>query len=196
MAMVSQQRDEKRYGPNGKNVRALLQRLVQIEWFSALERPQGQRESEDVMRSWMRQLGVEPECTFVWMTKGQLSSFIEEMRLADSRLWSPLAHIPTKLRDQAEHVGRSDILAQLADTVPAILFHSAFDGAFRELEPCGLHMVKIAIGFVLYVGGLACAWEALADLEGWETNPFLPLVDVFARGHWPLGWFGDHVYVI
>lgn len=46
MVMVSQQRDEKRYGPNGKNVRALLQRLVQIEWFSALERSQGQRESE------------------------------------------------------------------------------------------------------------------------------------------------------
>lgn len=201
MATAYMQRDESqhdvtRYGPNGRNVVGLLHRLSNIDWFSGLESPRGRKESEDLIRSWVRQFGMEPEWALVWVTREQLSSFIEKMEVAESHLWPQLARIPAKIRDQAEQAGRTAIMAQLAETVPGMLFHSAFDGAFQALAPCGMRVVQTAIGFVLYIGGLACAWEALGDLEAWETNLFLPLVEVFAHGHWPLGWFGDQFYLI
>lgn len=190
------QYDETRYGPNCRNVVGLLCRLMNIDWFSELESPRGRREAEDLIRSWVRLFGIEPECAVVWVTREQLSSFIEKMQVAESPLWPELARIPASIRGQAEQAGRMAIIAQLAETVPGMLFHSAFDGAFQALAPCGMRVVQTAIGCVLYIGGLACAWEALADLEGWETNPFLPLVEVFAHGHWPLGWFGHQFYLI
>ncbi|MED4752507.1 hypothetical protein [Brevibacillus choshinensis] len=55
--------------------------------------------------------------------------------------------------------------------------------------------VKTVIGSILYVCGLACAWELITDIDGWTMNPFLPLIDVIEQGHWMIGYF-DHQFPV
>lgn len=187
--------DESGYGPNGQHIVQLMTRLSRVEWFSALGKPSGRGKAETAFEEFAHRLGI-GEYQLVWRTKDQLPSSLEEMNLEESPLWSRLTGIPRQIRDQAEEMGRQSALSHTVENVPEMLFHRAFDGAFRELEAYGERFVQVAVGSVMYIFGLACAWETLADAKSWETNPFISLIDVFEAGHWPVGVAGDQVYMI
>ncbi|MGD8191468.1 hypothetical protein ACQCN2_15915 [Brevibacillus ginsengisoli] len=195
MVTATHSSDAQVYGPNGEKVVSLITRLTQMEWFQAVGKQSGQSEAEQAIRECTDLLGIDGY-QVLWMTKKELPAFIEGMRLEQSPIWSHISNIPRKIREKAEETGRLDVLSYTIDHVPELLFHSSFQGIFREFEEFGASMVKTAVGFVLYLFGLACAWETLADLEGFESNPFMPLVEVFESGHWPLGMANETFYVL
>ncbi len=195
MAAVMNISNEVIYGPNGESVAQLMTRLSNINWFSALGKQSRQGETEKAIHEFTRCFNIH-EYEIRWIMKEQLSAFLEGMKLEESALWVRLQQIPDQIKNQAAQVGRLDALLHLADEVPANIFHYCFDGVFRELGEYGSSMVETAVCFMMYIGGLACAWEMIADIEGWETNPFLPLIDVLEHGHWPLGLIGKQYYVI
>ncbi|GAB7386404.1 hypothetical protein BSNK01_02390 [Bacillaceae bacterium] len=188
--------DVKDYGPNEKNVLNLLNRLTNIDWFAACEKQRNQEEIRGAFAEFINRIGMQDRFELTWLTKRQLASFYTEKKLDESPIWPHLAPIPDKIKKEAEKAGRLAILDELTDRVPEMLFHGSYDGAFREFAKEGIQLVQTAVGAAMYLGGLACAWEVLADREGWQTNPFLPLVDVFERGHWPLGVYDGKFYVI
>jgi hypothetical protein len=183
------------YGPNGESVAQLMTRLSNINWFSALGKQVRQEETEKAIKDFVHGFDID-KYDIKWITKDQLPSFLGEMKLEDTPLWPQLQQIPDQIKNQAAQVGRLDDLLYLADEVPVNIFHYCFDGVFHELREYGSPLVETAVCFMMYIGGLACAWEMIADIEGWEINPFLPLIDVLEYGHWPLGLFGHHFYVI
>jgi|GEM_PF-1847503 len=175
-------------------VRRLLDRFVNIDWLSSL----GRRGDEQIDRSLhqfadffgLRHVKVK------WLAEQELRSSIESIRLEEDGIWQALRHIPDQFKRQAEQAGRLEALLALADEVPSVIFQHSFDRLFAVLRPYGDGVVTTAVGYMMYIGGMACAWELLSDLEGWETNPFHFLIFVLEHGHWPLGVVNGQFVVI
>ncbi|ADU93898.1 MULTISPECIES: hypothetical protein [Geobacillus] len=163
----------------------LLDRLEAVNWLSSFG-GQGDDQVEQALHKFVHFFGLDG-IGIRWLQKNELVSFIEEIRLENDDSWRVLRHIPEQLRQQTEQTGRSRLLSAIADEVPAVIFQHSFDAIFEVLRPYGNKVVTTAVGYMMYIGGMACAWEVLSDLEGWKENPFLYLVSVLESGHWPLG---------
>lgn len=183
------------YGPAEQRVQNLMTRISAIEWFSSAGRSKERESTEQAMWEYTRGFGLE-EIQIQWLEKDQLPAFFADRRLESSPLWLQIHEVPLQIRAKAEETGRLFYLSNLADRVPEKLFHLSFDGAFREFGSQGSTIVKWAVGAVMYVVGLACAWEMLADQDGWHNNPYEVYLQVFGAGHWPLGLFDGVFYAI
>jgi hypothetical protein len=173
---------------------SLLDRLANIDWLSLIGK-QGDGQVEQALRQFADFFGVR-HVEVKWLAEQELLSSIETIRLEEEDIWKVLRHIPDKLKQQAEQAGRLEALLALADEVPSMIFHNCFDNIFTALKTYGNNVVTTAVGYMMYIGGMACAWELLSDLEGWETNPFLFLIYVLECGHWPLGIMNHQFIVI
>lgn len=196
MATVPQTSGETRYGPNGGRVEDLAKRAAQIQWFSSVGKKEGREETEEAVRRFVRAIGGPEEYVLNWMIKDQLEIFLLNMTMSKSPLWEKLEPIPQKMKEKAEQTGRSAILPQVCDEVSAHLYSGLYDAAFREFGNRGNTVIQFAVGAALYIAGLACAWEVLADLDGWGENPFLPLIEVLERGHLPVGLYDGQFYIL
>ncbi|RNB89685.1 hypothetical protein EDM56_10930 [Brevibacillus fluminis] len=182
------------FGVNGEKVVSLLNRLAEIEWFSAVGKAIDQESTERAVLECSRLLGIEGD-PVQWLGREQVSSFLDDMRLEQSPLWMKIESVPRKIKEKAEGAGRLDALNHVIDYVPEFLFHHSFKGAFHAFETDGMRVVQVAVGATMYLFGVACAWETLSDLPGWETNPYLPLLEAFAAGHWPLGFYHNQFMI-
>lgn len=183
------------YGPNGKNVAALVERISKITFYRALGDQTSQASVESSVQSFIHDLDAEcPQV--VTLTKEQLSSFLESMRLEASPLWEELQQIPIRIAQKLEETNRSELFSLANDVIPEQVFHDAYDGSFNQLESVGRTAISLCTGAAMYITGLAVAWELLADLPGWEKNPFLALIEVLEQGHLPLGLYDNQFYVI
>lgn len=194
MAVAPTIQEEKGYGPNGSNVAQLVSRLSKADWFSSAGTQNGRVEVEKAIRTFAGHFFIEND-QIEWMSTDQLVNVYNGMSLTQSPMWVQVERIPKMIRSKMEELGRLEHLAFATETVPEILYHSSFDGVFREFGKYGASLVKTVVGSILYICGLACAWELIADVEGWTTNPFLPLIDVIEQGHWIIGYF-DHQFLV
>lgn len=183
------------YGPNTDNVVVLMTRMSQTDWFSTGGSSTGRAAAEQALRESTNRFGID-EYRIQWLGKDQLPSYLEGMRLETSPLWQRIHDLPDRIREKAEEIGRLPNLSALVERIPEQLFHQSFDGAFREFGSQGTAIVQTAVCTVMYLLGLACAWEMLADVDGWGTNPYEPFLQVFETGHWPLGLFDGVFYLI
>ncbi|OQP03874.1 hypothetical protein B1690_17030 [Geobacillus sp. 46C-IIa] len=181
-------------GTENAAVHCLLDRFVNIDWLSSLGR-QGDEQVEQPLRQFADFFGVR-HVEVKWLAEQELRSSIEAIRLEEDSIWQALRHVPDQFKHQAEQAGRLEALLALADEVSSVIFQHSFDQLFAVLRPYGDNVVTTAVGYMMYIGGMACAWELLSDLKGWETNPFHFLIAVLERGHWPLGVVNDQLVVI
>ncbi|WP_044737184.1 hypothetical protein [Geobacillus kaustophilus] len=175
-------------------IHCLLERFAAIDWLFSLGQ-QGDEQVEQALRQFADFFGIR-HLDIRWLAKEELASFVEAICLEEDNIWQELRHVPERLKQQAEQAGKLEALLAIADEAPAVIFQHSFDPIFAALSPYGDHIVATAVGYMMYIGGMACAWELLSDLEGWETNPFLFLVSVVERGHWPLGGGNGQFVVI
>ncbi|NUK29457.1 hypothetical protein HT574_04880 [Parageobacillus sp. VR-IP] len=180
--------------PNDERVNRLLQRLSKVNWLSSFAE-KSDEQVEQAMKEFAHYFGLE-HCEIKWIAEDELPSFLEEMKLEDNDVWLKLQQVPEKIKHQAEQAGRLDALLTLADEVPALIFHHCFDKLFALLGRYGSSVVTTAVCYMMYIGGMACAWELVSDIQGCETNPFLSLIAVLEQGHWPLGVTGNQFFVI
>ncbi|MGG1559238.1 hypothetical protein [Geobacillus thermoleovorans] len=181
-------------GTEAAAVRRLLDRFVNIDWLSSLGQ-QGDEQVEQSLRQFADFFGIH-HVEVKWLAERELRSSIESIRLEEDGIWQTLRHVPDQLKRQAEQTGRLGLLLAIADEVPAAIFQHSFDPIFAMLNSYGSHVVTTAVGYMMYIGGMACTWEIMTDLEGWKVNPFLFLVSVLERGHWPLGVVNNQFVVI
>lgn len=179
---------------NDERVDRLLQRLSRVNWLSSFAE-KNDEQVEQAIKEFAHFFGLK-HCEIKWIAEEELPSFLEEMKLEYNDVWPQLQQVPEKIKHQAEQAGRLDALLTLADEVPALIFHHCFDKLFAALGRYGSSVVTTAVCYMMYIGGMACAWELVSDIEGWETNPFLSLIAVLEHGHWPLGLIRNQFYVI
>ncbi|MBO1626673.1 hypothetical protein [Bacillus arachidis] len=186
---------EKVYGPNGKSVVDLITRMQKINWYSAIGKQRSQIEAERAINEWRQglNLGGYPVNR---ITKSYLPVLLNEVVLETIPMWTRLGQIYNEITEKAEECGRQAILLATIDSVSENMFHDTFDQAFREFEEFGESVVKVVSSTTIYAMVLACAWETIADIEGWERNHLLPFVEVFEQGHWSLGLVDDQFYVL
>lgn len=187
--------DEKRYGPNDSSVSGLIDRIGKIDWLSSVAKPKDRIPTETAIDQFLLSFGMDGY-SIRWFDKNELAPFVNGMTLRESPLWARLEQIPQEIKDKAEETGRLSVLLQVSENTPFNVFSPAFDAAFREFEENGETVIQAATGSMMYIAALACAWETLADLDGWKANPFLPLVDVLEAGHWPVGLYDGQFYVV
>ena len=114
---------------------------------------------------------------------------IENIDFTDSSIWNVLKELPDQYKEKIVAAKLTDVLEQLVDRLPEVVFHPAFDGAFQQFseEKTVNHLTVLAI----YLSLLICT----ATLAG-EEQSLAPLVDMLESGHAPIGLEGNTVYVI
>ncbi|WJE54496.1 hypothetical protein QRE66_09835 [Bacillus cereus] len=186
---------EKIYGPNGKNVVDLINRLQKIDWYSAIGKQSSQVEAERAINECRQglKLGGYPVNR---ITKNHLPVLLNGVALETIPMWTRLEQIHNEITEKAKECGRRAVLSATIDRVSENMFHDTFDQAFGEFEECGESVIKMVSGTTIYIMVLACAWETIADIEGWERNHLLSFVEVFEQGHWSLWLVDDQFYVL
>ncbi|MFB4162440.1 hypothetical protein ACE1TI_01120 [Alteribacillus sp. JSM 102045] len=182
MAVALEISDAKRYGANGENVGRLLERLMNIDWYQNV----GKNNSSIVEKTekFMNTLGIETYQVEV-IKKEEVTTMAPVLSLEESHLWQELKEIPEQIKQKIEESERNEILEDIVYNVPELVYHGAFKGAYDIFEK--EKTVAFLVGYAMYVSVLACAWEIVSDLKGWEDNPFLYIVEILEDGHLPLG---------
>lgn len=173
----------------------LIRRFSEIDWFSAAGTPEGRPEAEKALNEFKQHLLIEGE-QLNWISKKQFSLVIGDQTIETNPLWIRLTKILGEIKEKARKTGRLEAVAYATDDVPEEVFHRVFDRAFDEFAEYGVSRVKTAVAMTMLIVGLACSWEVIADLEGWGTNPFIPLIEVYEYGHCPIGFYDNQFYLI
>ncbi|ADI27043.1 hypothetical protein [Geobacillus sp. C56-T3] len=190
------QMEKEKYGPRTEQVISVLSGLLNIDWFVNAGIPHYRKEAEEAIREWMASFDLKQYHYHIhWLEEGTIVPSLAKMNLAKSPLWRSLFPIPEHMKQAAAVAGREGCLTRLVDEVPVRLFHHCFDAAYRAFHQYGSSVVKTAVCSVMYIGGMACAWESVADLDGWGSNPFRALLRVFEYGHCPLGMGDEQLYL-
>jgi len=164
-----------------------------IRWFSSVGGVSRRNDAERSAREFAARAGVK-EVRLEWVTAAAVVDLVKQAGLTDSPLWAFLSGVPERIRQAADASGRFSALVGLLEDSAAEWFHAAFDGAYSAFAPYGDEAVSLAVGAALYFAALATAWEeAVGDAE---PNPVQPAMDIFARGHWPVGMIGDCLYLV
>lgn len=183
-------------GPNHFKVQQFISSLSDIRWFSRLGQANERGQAEKCIRDLAILLNLEVN-TIRWLQEGELLPFLSGQELHTSSLWKKLEPIPREIKKLCEQHNRLNLLDYAVDNIPESVFHPAFDGAFHAgLFQYGDQVLETAVGAALYVSGMACSWELVGDIEGWDSNPFRLILEVFAAGYWPLGWYDNEFYVL
>ncbi|MDG5788841.1 hypothetical protein QA612_15320 [Evansella sp. AB-P1] len=193
MSQITEKTNVDIYGPNGQNVEILIRRLSQIQWYENIGDKMVNIDLEDTIKRFTDFFQVEG-VEVVALSKEQLPDFFEGMKLSSSPLWGNLNQIPQDIKKELVQSEREDLMVYINDMIPELVFHGAYDGAFRQLEQLGRNPISICTGAAMTIAGLAVAWEMIGDQEGWEVNPFVLLVDVLEKGHLPLGLYEGRFY--
>jgi hypothetical protein len=186
--------EKEMYGPRTEQAVAILSRLLNMDWFVNVGTLHYRKEAEEAIREWMDSFHLE-RYHIRWLEEEELVPSLAEINLAKSPLRRSLFPIPERMKQAATATGREGCLVKLADEIPAHLFHHCFDAAYRAFHQYGSSVVKTAVCSVMYIGGMACAWESIGDLDGWESNPFHALLRVLEYGHCPLGMDEEQLYM-
>ncbi|BAB05722.1 hypothetical protein P4641_08225 [Halalkalibacterium halodurans] len=186
---------KKTYGPNSEQVHERMSSLVHMDWFSTVGTMRNRSYTEEAVNGCLQELQVE-DCKVAWITLDQLHPTLAQFALDKSSLWQRLQHIPDDLHQTAEASGRDHYLSTTIDSVASLVFHDAFAGAFKHLEDNGESIIQLAVGSAMYVATMGCLWEVIADLEGWEHNPFRALLKVYEQGHCLIGANQQSIYLI
>ncbi|MFD0616191.1 hypothetical protein ACFQZR_01870 [Paenibacillus sp. GCM10027629] len=179
--------------PQSQFAASLASRIQNIRWYSAYEQ-QGKPLVTNLLEMFGSGFGIS-DFTVRWLSLDELSAVIDEMNLAESPLWGHLSPIPERIRQAAEAVGQQDEFVFIFNDFMEIVFHAAYDGAYRAFGSCGEKTLNYAVGSALYVSALAVGWAKFAEAGQLGDNPFLPLVAVFESGYWPIGLYKNQFYV-
>ncbi|MBU9723193.1 MULTISPECIES: hypothetical protein [Bacillaceae] len=183
------------FGPNTSNLETLVERYSRIKWYQNLGGENDQNEIRDLIHKFTSNFDVE-DYRIKRLSKEQLPEFLEGMKLEASPLWNSLNQIPIKMKEAMGETGRDEHLNYINDTIPEQVFHGAFDGAFEQLEQYGEETISFFTGAAMYITTLASAWEILGDLEEWQSNHFIPLIEIVEKGHLPLGLYENRFYYV
>ncbi|MES0857781.1 hypothetical protein ABS784_16460 [Geobacillus sp. G4] len=188
------QMEKEKYGPPTEQVISVLSGLLNMDWFVNAGTPHYRKEVEEAIHEWMDSFHLK-QYRIHWLEEGMVVPSLAKINLAKSPLWRSLFPIPEHMKQAAATAGREGYLTRLVDEIPAHLFHNCFDAAYRVFHQYGSSVVKTAVCSVMYIGGMACAWESVSDLDGWGSNPFRTLLRVFEYGHWLLGMDDEQLYL-
>lgn len=179
--------------PQSQYAASLASRIQNIKWFSA-QQQQGKPLITNLLEMFGSGLGI-TDFDVRWLELNELSAVVEEMNLSESPLWARLYPIPEQISQAAEAAGRQEEFVFIFNDLMEVVFHAAFDGAFRAFGSCGEKTLNYAVGSALYVSALAVGWAMFAEAGQLGDNPFLPLIAVFESGYWPIGLYKNQFYV-
>ena len=164
-----------------------------IRWFSAVGDVLRRKEAERSARELAAKAGVE-NVRLEWAAAAAVADLVKNAAMLDSPLWAFLSGVPERIRRAADASGRFETLTGILEEEAAERFHDVFDGAYSAFASYGDETVCFAVVAALYFAALATAWEeTIGDAE---PNPVQPAMDIFARGHWPVGMIGDCLYLV
>ncbi|MFZ4452680.1 hypothetical protein [Salibacterium aidingense] len=182
--------DAGKYGKNGENVASMMDRLMNIDWFHHVGKEDPQTNNH--LKNFMEAIGVDTY-QMKWTPRDEVPQMISRLSLENSVLWGRLKNIPDEIKEKVEAAEHETELDELVYHVPELVYHGAFEGAYRMFED--EKTVAFLAGHAMYISVLACAWELADDPEGTKENPFHYAVCILEDGHLPLGPIGNTIYL-
>ena len=170
------------------SVAETLKRIQHCPWFAAVGCRDGRKQGEEAIAEYFSAMGLEVP-KICWMSGWSDCASLVEAMDRQAALWD--IHETERRRAQAviEERGRQPQLEQALNR----LIWDCYNGRTRpNLQDEELS--RVAAGAAQWTAGEVLTWEFAGDKLG-GRNPFLPKLQVFELGHWPLG-FQDQQYAI
>ncbi|HWK22311.1 MAG TPA: hypothetical protein VNS08_04680 [Ureibacillus sp.] len=167
-------------------VDSIITRFRAVHWGKKAGLQNG--EAEEKVITFLDALNVN-SYTIKWITSGELSETISRLTFEGSELWDQLKEIPERFSTRIRQAGQEELLFELGDRLPEIIFHQAFS-----------HMIDLAtdkksteylIGLAMYLCVLTCS----AELAG-EGSSFYPMIELLEMGNLVLGVEGNTIYLL
>ncbi|WP_181348084.1 hypothetical protein [Thalassobacillus sp. CUG 92003] len=182
MAITTYAPKQELFGPNDKQVKTLIDRLLNVEWYQHIGTDHVRIEKN--LQQFMEAFDLHAYET-EWVPLQDVPGTIKSLELEGSQLWDVVKEVPDKISEKGKATGRKDSLDQLVHDIPELVYHGAFAGAYNHFQ--NQQAVSLLVGHAMYISLLACAWEVVADQSGWEENPFIYLIEIREEGHMPIG---------
>ena len=128
-----------------------------------------------------------PELRWIddWDEAGRVARGLD----AGRALWKEEQAVRDRALEQIRALGRD---VQLQDSLHELSI-IGYEKVRPEIED--EELARVAAGAGLWTASLSLVWATVGDVLAPEPNPFLPKLEIFRMGHWPLG-FEEGSFVI
>jgi hypothetical protein len=167
-------------------VEAILARVPLVPWFRAAERAEagGLEASDAAVREYLRVCGGPSRVHWAagWDEAARVVRDLDDV----SSYWVAEEGWRQEALRAARGAARTEVLGEALHRL-SVLGYDAVRPAAPDEE-----LARVASGAALWTVAQALTWAVAADLLEPLSNPFLPKLRLFERGHWPLGlWRGS-----
>ena len=161
--------------------REILELVDSAPWFSAAGRRNERHACSGLLLEYLKRCGV-PQPEFRWIGDWDEASRIAKNLNADRALWKEEQSQRSRALEGIQSLGRQQ---QLQDSLHQLSI-IGYEKVRPEIED--EELARVAAGAGLWTASLCLVWAAAADALAPEPNPFLPKLEVFRMGNWPLGF--------
>ncbi len=150
-------------------------------WFSSVGRCKDSHACSGLLLEYLKRCGV-PQSEFRWIGDWDEASRIAKNLNADRAFWKEEQSHRSRALEGIQSLGRQ---RQLQDSLHQLSI-IGYEKVRPEIED--EELARVAAGAGLWTASLSLVWATAADALAPEPNPFLPKLEVFRMGNWPLGF--------
>lgn len=166
-----------------ESAEAILAKVPQVPWFRAAEHAARDEQSQAALAAYLRSCGDEWPGHWAagWDEVGRVVRGLDDA----ASFWQTEGRWRTQAVAAAETAGRTETLADVLHRLSVAGYDAVRPNAPNE------ELARVASGAALWTVAEALTWAVVEDLLAPRPNPFLPKLQLFELGHWPLGvWQG------
>lgn len=178
--------NEEKYGMKARSANELMNKITSLDWYSNIFLFNSEVETK--VAHFMDAIGVDTY-EVKWVSRENLEEIIGKLSFEGSFFGDVLKEYPSRLKQEISSNGNEQLLADIIEKMPELVFHSAFEKAFNCSEKS--NVVSFLVGHSIYISILACTAELIDT-----NNRFVHLLDIIESGHVLLGPIGNTLYLL
>ena len=184
----------------------ILKLVDSAPWFSGVGRCGDRPACSGLVAEYLKRCGGAPVPEFRWIDDWDEAGRVARSLDAERALWKQEQAHRDRALEQVRALGRDarlqDSLHELSiigyEKVRPAGYEKVRPPCYEEIRPEGYEKVRsemedeelarVAAGAGLWTASLSLVWATVGDVLAPEANPFLPKLEVFRMGNWPLGF--------
>jgi len=183
----------------------ILELVDSAPWFSGVGRCGDRRACGGLVAEYLKRCGL-PQPDFRWIDDWDEAGRVARNLDAERALWTEEQAHRDRALDQVRALGRDAQLQDSLHELSIIGYEKVRPPGYEKVRPPGYEdvrpegyekfrpemedeeLARVAAGAGLWTASLSLVWATVGDVLAPEPNPFLPKLEVFRMGNWPLGF--------
>ena len=176
----------------------ILELVESAPWFSGVGRCGDRQTCAGLLAEYLQRCGGGPLPELRWIDDWGEAGRIARSLDAGRALWKEEQAFRDRALEQVRALGREVRLQDSLHELSIIGYEKVRPGGYEHVRPGGYETVRpeiddeelarVAAGAGLWTASLSLVWATVGDVLAPEPNPFLPKLEIFRMGNWPLGF--------